>query len=139
MKKLIFSVVAAGALAIGGVASAQDLSAVLGSIFGVSPSPYGGIPAVVAGAQPYGSTVYVDPYGRQVYVDQYGRQVQVQPNPYGTSVYGNVVIGYDAYGRPVYGSSSNYAYNDRRFYYRDRDGDGVANVSDRWPDNPNFW
>lgn len=154
MKKFILSAVAAGALAVGGAASAQDLGTVINSIFGIGTPTYnygygGSTPAVVAGttygttpyygqAPYYGSTnqVYVDQYGRQVYIDQYGRQVivqQQQPN-YGGTVYGSGVQ-YDQWGRPIYGTyGSNSGYRSW-----DRDGDGVANTSDRWPDDRRYW
>src|SRR3954465_3622911 len=79
MKKFIVMAAAASALVVGGAASAQDLGSVISGIFGY-PANRGDVPAVVAGTQPYGSTVYVDQYGRQVYVDQYGRRVLAQPN-----------------------------------------------------------
>ena len=159
MKKYLVMAAAAGALAVGGAASAQDLGAILGSVLGYGTPQYGygtqpqygygtSQPAVVAGAYP--SQIYVDPNGRQVYVqpnvngasqvylDPDGRQVYVQPN---TSNYG--VIGYDQWGRPVYGTttyntypqSRNYAYSDPR---GDRDGDGVQNRYDRYPDDPRY-
>lgn len=142
MNNFILSAVAAGALALGGAASAQDLGSILGNIFGY----YGNqsTPAVVAGTVPHGSQVYVDPSGRQVHVDQYGRHVYVQPN---TSNYG--IVGYDAWGRPVYGTT--HVYNQPNVYgdaaypgYAaspswDRDGDGIANSRDRWPDDRRYW
>ena len=176
MKKFILTAVAAGALAAGGAASAQDIGSVIGSIFGYGqPQPtyqtypgyptYSnrGIPAVVAGTQPsntqpygvyganvygnnpyggttYGSQVYVDQYGRQVMIDQYGRQVLVQPN---TSSYG--ITGYDQWGRPIYGTttygSTTYGTTTYGGGYNswDRDGDGVANAQDRWPDDRRYW
>lgn len=162
MKKTILAAMAAGALAVGGAASAQDFGTVLSNIFGFGtpnynhntyPSQYGyptynnrGTPAVVAGTQPYygnygqygqypqygqsgtyGNQVYVDQYGRQVYIDQYGRQVIVQSN---TGTQG--ITGYDAWGRPVYGTT----YGNRTW---DRDGDGVADASDRWPNDRRYW
>jgi len=162
MKKSLLAAVAAGALAVGGAASAQDFGGILSNIFGYgSPtynhntypsypySTYGGTysrgtPAVVAGTQPYGTygqygnygtqpyggTVYVDQYGRQVQVDQYGRQVYVQPN---TNTYG--ITGYDAWGRPVYGTTAG-GYNNRSW---DSDGDGVADANDRWPNDRRYW
>lgn len=135
MKKTIAMAVAAGALAVGGAASAQDLGTVISNLFGFGqptytvpavpavPS-YGDQPAVVASTVPYGGRVYIDPYGRQVYMDQYGRQIVAQSNTYG-------ITGYDAFGRPVYGTVGNVALNDR-------DGDGVPNYRDRWPDDPRY-
>lgn len=175
MKKFILTAVAAGALAAGGAASAQDIGSVLSGIFGYGGQPAyqtypgyptntnRGIPAVVAGTQPYntqpygtygadvygngtygngtygggayGSQVYVDPYGRQVMIDQYGRQVLVQPS---TSSYG--ITGYDQWGRPIYGSTTygNTTYGGGYSSW-DRDGDGVANAQDRWPDDRRYW
>lgn len=157
MKKYIAMAVAAGALAVGGAASAQTL----GQIFGFG-NPYPtynhnrGIPAVVAGTQPYGSTVYIDQYGRQVqsttygqqvyidqygrqvHLDQYGRQVLVQPS---TSTYG--ITGYDAWGRPIYGTTT-YGTTTYGTPYGtiaslgDRDGDGFRNERDRYPDDPRY-
>jgi hypothetical protein len=122
MKKFILSAMAAGALAVGGAASAQDVGDVLTNILGSF-----GVP--IYGTQQQPGSVYVDQYGRQVYIDQYGRQVLVQPN----TVYGSTV--YDAYGRPVYTTpNGNYAYANPR----DRDGDGVRNRLDRWPDDPRY-
>ncbi|HEX7888361.1 MAG TPA: hypothetical protein VF522_03290 [Ramlibacter sp.] len=152
MKKFILSAVAAGALAFGGAASAQDLGSIINGIFGIGTPTYNygygsnGTPAVVAGTTPYygqapyyGSTnqIYADQYGRQFYYDQYGRQVfvqsQSQSNVYGNNVYGNVQ--YDQWGRPIYGTySSNSGYRSW-----DRDGDGVANTQDRWPDDRRYW
>ena len=179
MKKLILTAVAAGAMAVGGAASAQSFGDVLGSIFGYGQPTYnqgygtpqygygGSQPAIVAGAQgtvyvdqygrrvdqygrllstpSYGSQqLYQDQYGRQFYYDQYGRQVIVQSstnvygaNNYGTSTYGGAntygITGYDAWGRPVYGNTGSYAYNTR-----DRDGDGVADSYDRYPDDRRY-
>jgi hypothetical protein len=176
MKKFILTAVAAGALAVGGAASAQDLGGILGNIFGFGQPTYPTYgtstptPAVVAGTQQsYGGGVYVDQYGRQVdqygrpltidpygrqvdqygrqvTIDQYGRQVLVQPNTgsygitgydqwgrpiYGTTTYGSNTYGSTTYGGTVYGSG----YGARTW---DRDGDGVANAQDRWPDDPRY-
>ncbi|HET8746029.1 MAG TPA: hypothetical protein VFM98_10515 [Ramlibacter sp.] len=134
MKKYIAMAVAAGALGVGGAASAQDFGTVIGNLFGFGqptytyPSYGRDIPAVVAGTVPYGSTnrVFIDQYGRQVYIDAYGRQVLAQPStPYG-------VTGYDAWGRPIYG---NVALADPN----DRDRDGMPNYRDRWPDDSRYW
>lgn len=144
MKKFILATAAAGALAFAGAASAQYYGG-----YGY-PGYSAPIPAVVAGAQPYGAygnhnnypypqgsyggQVHVDPYGRQVMVDPYGRQVLVQPN---TGNHG--VIGYDQWGRPVYGtttySTTTYGYAGRTW---DRDGDGVADAQDRWPNDRRY-
>ena len=156
MKKFILTAAAAGALAFGGGASAQDLGTaignVLGSVFG-APSynygtygqPYGTnhnqygynqygqvIPGVVATTPSYGyNTTYVDAYGRQVYVDQYGRHI-VQQNH---NLYGGVT--YDAWGRRVYTQpSGTYAYGGSSW---DRDGDGIADTRDRWPNDRRYY
>lgn len=176
MKKYILTAVAAGALAVGGAASAQDFGTVISNIFGFGgptyqtyptyptyPSYSPSTPAVVAGTQPYygtygnhnaypnntygsashGGQVYVDQYGRHVTIDQYGRHVLVQPS---TSTYG--ITGYDQWGRPIYGTTTystttygtttygNNVYSGRSW---DRDGDGVANSRDRWPDDRRYW
>lgn len=138
MKKFVLTALAAGALAAGTAASAQDLGAVLGSILGYGQPTYSyGTPAVVAGTQ----QVYVDTYGRQYYYDQYGRQVYVN-----NGVQQQQIVGYDQWGRPIYGQvygNSGYAYGSQYAYggqYRrwDRDGDGVANRDDRYPDDPRW-
>lgn len=156
MKKSILLAMAAGALAIGSAASAQ--------VYGWPGQPaYStpATPAVVAGtgyappsqygnhnAYPdtygnnsypgtYGNQVYVDPYGRQVTYDQYGRQVYVQPN---TGSYG--IVGYDQWGRPLYGTTTTTTtygtVHGSLGSPGDRDGDGVANVNDRWPDDRRY-
>lgn len=133
MKKALLSIVAAGALAAGGAASAQSLGDIVGSLFGFGPSYGSGTPAVVAGTYPYGSTVYVDQYGRHFQYDPYGRQVFVTP-----PASSGTIVGYDSWGRPIHGSTAygNYAYADRSW---DRDGDGVANAQDRWPHDSRYW
>jgi len=125
MKKFILSAVAAGALAVGGAASAQDLGGVIGSLFG-----FGSPPAAV---QP--GSVYIDQYGRQVAVDQFGRHRILQ------SAVG--IVGYDAWGRAIYGNigarSGNAAVNAtvNAAQTRDNDGDGVINMYDRMPNDGN--
>lgn len=168
MRKSIIMAVAAGALAVGGAASAQDLGSVLGSIFGYGNAypGYGtsqSTPAVVAGTVPYygnqtpygtpqygstvpyGTTVYQDQYGRRFYYDQYGRQVMLD-QPTTQQQYG--IVGYDAWGRPVYGTTSTTTYGTYGTYgsngnsayatRNDRDGDGVVNWNDRYPDDPRY-
>ena len=125
MKKFILSAVAAGALAAGGAASAQDLGGVIGSIFGFGTPP--------VALQP--GSVYIDQYGRQVAIDQFGRHRLLQ------SAVG--IVGYDAWGRPVYGNigarSGNAAVNAtvHAAQTRDNDGDGVPNMYDRMPNDGN--
>ncbi|HVE53615.1 MAG TPA: hypothetical protein VNB23_09560 [Ramlibacter sp.] len=149
MKKSILAAAAAGALAFAGAASAQYYGG-----YGY-PSYSAPIPAVVAGTQPYGhhgnhnnypytqgsygGQAHVDPYGRQVMIDQYGRHVLVQPN---TGSY--AITGYDQWGRPIYGTTTygtttygttTYGYSGRSW---DRDGDGVADAQDRWPNDRRY-
>lgn len=145
MRKLIAAAIAATALGAGTAATAQDLGAILGGIFG-----YGsGTPAVVAGT---GSTIYQDNYGRRFYYDQYGRQVYLQDqqqqqivgyDQWGRPVYGQEqqIVGYDNYGRPIYGTPRAYVYGGQYPQYssNDRDGDGVPNWRDRWPDDRRYW
>jgi hypothetical protein len=145
MRKLFATAIAAGAMAVGGAASAQDFGSVIANIFGLGTPTYGynsGYPAVVAGQQ----QMYRDTYGRTFYYDQYGRQVYLNS---GTT--GSQFMGYDAWGRPVYNSAvttspgyvyggtypynNNYAYSGRSW---DRDGDGISNGRDRWPDDPRY-
>jgi hypothetical protein len=197
MRKFIYSAVAAGALAFGGAASAQDIIGnVLGSILG-NVGTTGAAPAVVApGSYPYG-TVYTDQYGRRVQVDQYGRHVVIDNNVYGNNVYGTQGshggrVAYDQYGRSIaldqfgtyrdsygrriqvdaygrqvlldqYGSYRDQhgrtvylgangqpqyveqngqlmAYSSTTVARRgDRDGDGVRNRVDRYPDDPRWY
>lgn len=124
MKKFILSAVAAGALAVGGAASAQDLGSAIGSLFGFGTPP--------VAVQP--GSVYIDQYGRQVAVDQFGRHRILQ------SAVG--IVGYDAWGRPVYGHigarSGNRAVGAvvGAAQTRDNDGDGVINMHDRMPNDP---
>jgi hypothetical protein len=126
MNKLILSAVAAGACAFGAAVSAQDFGSVLGNILGT--------PQVVQGARP--GAVYIDQYGRQVAVDQFGRQVLLQANP--------GIVGYDAWGRPVYGATPRARSGllgavVSAAQARDDDGDGVANVYDRAPNDAGSW
>ena len=174
MRKYIATAIAAGALAIGGAASAQDFGSILSNIFGFGTSSQSssGTPAVVAG------TVYQDQYGRRFYYDQYGQQVYLQDSQqqqivgydswgrpiYGTQnsqtqqimgydswgrpIYGThgtqqqqqQIVGYDSWGRPIYGNSGSYAYGTQpRTSTWDRDGDGIPNSRDRWPDDSRYW
>jgi hypothetical protein len=149
MKKLIATAFAAGAMTIGGAASAQDFGSVIADIFGFGTPTYShSAPAVVGGQ------IYADQYGRHFYYDQYGRQVFVQNtqqqqivgyDSWGRPVYGNAtqpqpaqrITGYDSWGRPIYGNAGVYAYGNNNNNW-DRDGDGVANHRDRWPDDARY-
>ena len=134
MKKFILIAAAAGALAAGGSAFAQD-KVIPGSMYDmmrVPPAAQTNPEGVRAQTLPSGQRVFIDDQGRQVYVDEYGRQV----------IPG--IIGYDAWGRAIMGSSTypgNYAYSGNYPYARsrrDRDGDGVPNRADRYPDDPRY-
>ena len=164
MKKLLVSIAAVGALAIGGAASAQDvfglgnvLPQILGNIglgnLGLG-NVYPGVPGNVytpgSGSPPPGSVV-LDANGRPVvvaatgvaampggtvvesadggqvtldangtYIDRYGRRIQVDTTGRHTPISGVSVLGA--------GSS--------RYY--DRDGDGVADQYDRYPNDPRY-
>jgi hypothetical protein len=176
MKKFIVSVVAAGALAAGGAASAQDILGGLGSVL---PQILGNIGLGGITQQygyPEGTTyesggryVYVEPgTGRHVvldqygtYIDQYGRRVSrgggivnqqsSVVTPYGSPPDGRdtggwvVNVGPD--GRPIYTdqnghpiagaprppTSAEVSQNNL-----DRDGDGVLNIFDRYPDDSRY-
>ena len=116
MKKFILTAAAVAACAFGGVAQADVIDSVgttLSRIFGVpyDPTPAGSVPHV-----------YTDAYGRQVQVDAMGRHTIIgQP----------MVV--DQYGRPI-PSGTPYAAAPRW----DDDGDGVANLQDRYPNDPRY-
>jgi hypothetical protein len=146
MKKWIATALAAAALTAGTAAMAQDLGTIIGSIFGLG----NGTPAVVAGS----TTVYQDTHGRRFYYDQYGRQVYMQDpqqqilgyDSYGRPIYSQSqqqqIVGYDSYGRPIYGAPPRaYVYGGGTsgpYARNDRDGDGVVNWQDRWPDDRRY-
>jgi hypothetical protein len=154
MKKLIATAVAAGALAAGGAASAQDLGGVIANILGFGQPTYnqqygyGGYgnsyPSYGGGYSNYGgpavvapqTQMYQDQYGRQFYYDQYGRQVYVQ-----TQTQQQQIVGYDQWGRPVYGNSGTYAYGGGSTWGNtwDRDGDGVPDSRDRYPNDRRYY
>jgi hypothetical protein len=83
----------------------------------------------------YGS--YRDQWGRLVYLgadrqprymEQNGRLAAVTGDVYGSNAYGGgIAYGGAAYPAPGYGAGS-----------WDRDGDGVANHADRWPDDSRY-
>jgi hypothetical protein len=141
MKKLIAATaIAAGALGTAGTASAQDLGNIIANVLGFGTPQYSynqGIPAVVAPQQ----QMYRDSYGRTFYYDQYGRQVYLNNT--------QQIVGYDQWGRPIYGSAPQYPYGGNYAYGSnygstygnswDRDGDGIANSRDRWPDDSRYY
>lgn len=135
MKKLVATALAAGALAGATAASAQDLGSVIANVLGFGTPQY-------SYTYPQ-QQMYRDNYGRTFYYDQYGRQVYVNQAP-------QQIVGYDQWGRPVYnatyggtygtyGSYGGYTYGGNYAYNQwDRDGDGVANQYDRWPDDRRY-
>lgn len=121
MKKLILSVVTVGAMAVGGAASAQDiLGSVLPQILSelgagrVYVDPYQNGPDLSGGS-------YTDAVGRKVYLDKDGHPSYVEQ--------GGALIPYSAAGNVA-------AVNAPR--RGDRDGDGIPNRWDRYPDDPRF-
>jgi hypothetical protein len=172
MKKFIVSVMAAGALAAGGAASAQDILGGLGSVL---PQILGNIGLGGVTQQygyPQGTTyesggrlVYVEPgTGRHVvldqngtYIDQYGRRVlrngNIATTPYGGSVpdgrdTGGWVVNVGPDGRPIYTDQNGHpiagaprpptSAEVSQANNLDRDGDGVLNIFDRYPDDSRY-
>jgi hypothetical protein len=130
MKKFIVTALAAGAMAAGGAASAQDFGSAIASLFGFASPTYNygyTYPGVVATPQ---ARVYSDSYGRQFYYDQYGQQVYLNNS--------GQIVGYDTWGRPIYGTPQAYSYNYYGYNSWDRDRDGVPNSRDRWPDDARY-
>ncbi|HET8746028.1 MAG TPA: hypothetical protein VFM98_10510 [Ramlibacter sp.] len=135
MKKLILSTLAAGALAVGGAASAQDLGVVIPQII---TNVLGG-PAYTQPRTPWSVGVYEDQNGNRfyrdasgythaiaadnTYVDRFGRRVYV--DPFGRQA----TIGIERQGR-ILGAGP--------VTRRDRDGDGVRNDRDRYPDDGRY-
>lgn len=179
MKKFIVSVMAAGALAAGGAASAQDILGGLGSVL---PQILGNIGLGGVAPQygyPQGTTyesggryIYVEPgSGRHVvldqhgtYIDQYGRRVRagnlggvLSQGNIGTTPYGTLPDGRDTGGwvvnvgpdgRPIYTDQNGHpiagaprpptSAEVSQATNLDRDGDGVLNIFDRYPDDSRF-
>jgi len=123
MKKFILTAAAVAAMGIGGAASAQNLGDVLANVLGY------GAPGTTT--SPY-NTIHTDRYGRQFYYDGNGRQVFLQNNP---------IVGYDRWGRALYGHRSWAIPGGRRDNSTpdDIDGDGVANNQDRNPGDSRYW
>jgi hypothetical protein len=126
MKKILLSAAAAGALAFGGAASAQDLGAILSNILG-----YGNL-----NQSQWAAAVEHGPRG-SIYRDGYGRNVIVEPNGRQTVVPGEVAL--DAIGRPMYRDAwGNWSYVASGSPY-DSDGDGVNDRYDRAPHDRLRW
>ena len=119
MNKFFLTAVAAGALAAGATAFAQE-NVIPSSMYDM------GIPPA-AQTNPEGGRITTDAYGRSVIVDRSGREIVP-----------GVIVGYDAWGRAVYadGAYGNYAFTRRSAW--DRDGDGIPNRRDRYPDDPRY-
>jgi hypothetical protein len=76
----------------------------------------------------WGRIVYLGPDRQPRYMEQNGRLAVVAGTNYGSNAYGgNIAFGSTGYGTPAYGTSA-----------WDRDGDGVANNVDRWPDDSRY-
>jgi hypothetical protein len=157
MRKLLLSAVAAGALAMGGAASAQDI---LGGLGAVLPQILNSI--VLGGTDGSPGTVVqggqttVDQWGRQVYTDPYGRQIVLNSDGTYTDIHGNPVyvqgptrtrppslmgLGprvYDQYGRRIILSEGSSVEGNVAGIMVDRDGDGVADVYDRYPNDRRY-
>jgi hypothetical protein len=136
MKKFIVAAMAVGTIAVAGVARADVIDSVgnaISNLFGVpyDPSPYGAVPgSIYTGSD--GHRYQVDAAGRSIPLDQYGSYRDDQ----GRIVY----LGADR--RPLYVEQNgvlvpyNGGYAMDRPY--DRDGDGVNNRYDRYPDDPRY-
>lgn len=136
MKKFILSVIAAGAMAVGGSAQADVIDSVGNAISRIFGIPYVAAPGPV----PIVNGVYTDAYGRRFQVDAAGRHIPLDQygsyrDPWGRTVYlgannqpiyieqNGQLIPYDTYAM---GASF------------DRDGDGVTNQYDRYPDDSRY-
>ena len=114
MKKFILAAAAVAAFGLGGVAQADVIDSVgntISRIFGIPYSP------TASGVMP--GQVYTDGYGRQYQVDQWGRTVYLSSNT-----------------APVYVYPNGQAYAVAPSY--DRDGDGIANQYDRFPNDSRY-
>lgn len=112
MKKFILSAMAVAAFAVGGAAKADVIDSVgtaISQLFGI---PYD---ATRYGVAP-GTTVYTDSYGRPYYLGAYNQPIYIQPNGPGVPYAGNYAVA------PSY----------------DRDGDGIENRYDRYPDDARY-
>lgn len=137
MKKFIVAAMAVGTIAVAGVARADVIDSVgnaISNLFGVpyDPSPTGAVPgSIYTGSD--GHRYQVDAAGRSIPLDQYGSYRDAE---------GRIVY-LDANRRPQYVEQNGvlvpynggaYAMGSRR----DRDGDGVTNRYDRYPDDPRY-
>jgi hypothetical protein len=137
MKKVILAAMAVGALAVGGVARADVIDNVgnaISQLFGVpyDPNPSGAVPGDIFTGRD-GHKYQVDASGRSVQIDQFGsyrdawgRTVYLGANGQPLYVEQNGAI--VPYGGRAYASGTPY----------DRDGDGVTNPYDRYPDDARY-
>lgn len=131
MKKLIYVAAAAAALMAGGAFAQGDAECQAGAAYG--PKPGCDSAATPPASAYYGNRVYGNSgwTPEQAYGGNYGN---VLPYVLGSAL-GGVLLND---GRWV--SSNNYAYNTPYpRTRRDRDGDGVPNWQDRYPDDPRRW
>jgi len=142
MKKFIWSAMAVAAFAIGGGAQADVIDSVgntISRIFGIpyDASPSGPVPIV------HGS-IYTDAYGRRFQIDAAGRQIPLDRfgsyrDPWGRTVYLGankqpLYIEQDGQLLPYGSVAGTYAMGPSF----DRDGDGVTNQYDRFPDDARY-
>lgn len=139
MKKLILSAVAVAAFTVGGVAQADVIDGIgntISRIFGIpyDPTPAAAAPIVNVYTDAYGRRYQVDAAGRHIaldqfgsYRDQWGRTVYLGANRQPAFIEEN--------GRLIpYGSVSSHAMGPSH----DQDGDGVANLYDRFPNDSRY-
>jgi hypothetical protein len=140
MKRLIVMAVAAGGLAVGS-RRRRRTSAPSSTTSSASVRGYTTRPAVVAG-----TGVYVDPDGRQVYTVPNGTAGQVYVDPDGRQVYVQSEHQTTASRATTPGPADLRQQRVRQQRLpqlcpgqpRDRDGDGVINRYDRYPDDPRY-
>lgn len=99
MKKLVLSVVAVGALAVGGIAQADVIDSVGNAISRITGIPYAPVPnaSVPIASAPVVNGIYTDNYGRRFQVDAYGNYIPLDQ-------YGSYR---DQWGRTVYLGANN--------------------------------
>ncbi len=140
MKKSILSAVAMAALTLGGAAQADVIDSVGNTISRIFGIPYNAAPA---GALPIGH-VYTDAYGRRFQVDATGRHVPLDQfgsyrDQWGRTVYlgaNNQPAYIEHNGQVVPFGSVGGTYAASPSY--DRDGDGVADLYDRAPNDSRY-
>lgn len=139
MKKAILSAIAVGAFAIGGAAQADLIDSVGNTISRIFGVPYAPVPNAAA---PVANSVYTDAYGRRFQVDAYGRHIPLEQfgsyrDAWGRTVYlgaNNQPVWIEQNGQLIPYSSGTYAMGPSF----DRDGDGIANEYDRFPNDSRY-